>query len=124
MALLRERSGCPLSSRIWVFIDEHPASINDGGFGFRMPDTFAATAQQGWVDLPAGFHGKAGALTSIDGHAEIHRWIEKPGPGKLAFDAKTTDYSKLDDGRRPNNRDIWWMAQRTSHLDSGRAPWE
>jgi prepilin-type N-terminal cleavage/methylation domain-containing protein len=111
-------------SRIWVFIDEHPASINDGGFGFRMPDTFAATAQQGWVDLPAGFHGKAGALTSIDGHAEIHRWTEKPSPGKLPFDAKTTDYSKLDDGKRPNNRDIWWMAQRTSHLDNGTAPWE
>jgi prepilin-type N-terminal cleavage/methylation domain-containing protein len=113
-----------LPSKIWTFIDEHPASINDGGFGFRMPDSFALTSQQGWVDLPAAFHGKAGALTFVDGHAEIHRWVEPPRPGKLPLDAKTTDYSKLDDGRIPNNRDIWWMAQRTTHLDKGGYPWD
>jgi prepilin-type N-terminal cleavage/methylation domain-containing protein len=110
-------------SKIWTFIDEHPASINDGGFGFRMPDSFAQTSQQGWVDLPAAFHGRAGAMTFIDGHAEIHRWVEPPRPGKFALDAKITDYSKLDDGRVPNHRDIWWLAQRTSHLDKGGFPW-
>ena len=29
----------PGPSQIWVFTTEHPATINDGGFGFRMPDT-------------------------------------------------------------------------------------
>jgi prepilin-type N-terminal cleavage/methylation domain-containing protein/prepilin-type processing-associated H-X9-DG protein len=112
-------------SQIWVFIDEHPASVNDGGFGFRMPDTFAGTAGQGWVDLPAAFHGGSGAMTFIDGHAEIHRWVEAPRAGKLGLDAKTTDYSKLDDGKKPNHRDIWWMAQRTSHMDgNGKDPWD
>jgi prepilin-type N-terminal cleavage/methylation domain-containing protein/prepilin-type processing-associated H-X9-DG protein len=111
-------------AQIWVFIDEHPASVNDGGFGFRMPDNFAATAQQGWVDLPAAFHGGSGAMTFIDGHAEIHRWKEGPKPPKLGLDAKVTDYSKLDDGKRANHRDIWWMAQHTSEMDSGKNPWD
>jgi prepilin-type N-terminal cleavage/methylation domain-containing protein len=110
-------------SQIWTFIDEHPASINDGGFGFRMPDSFAQTLQQGWVDLPAAFHGRAGAMTFIDGHAEIHRWVESPTAGRQPLDAKVIDVAKLDDGRKANHRDIWWMAQRTSHLDKGGFPW-
>jgi prepilin-type N-terminal cleavage/methylation domain-containing protein len=111
------------SSQIWVFIDEHPASINDGGFGHRMPDSFAQTASRGWVDYPAGFHGNSGALSFIDGHAEVHKWVESPRSGKAGLDAKVTSYSMLDDGRRPNHRDIWWLAQRTSHMDSGPDPW-
>jgi prepilin-type N-terminal cleavage/methylation domain-containing protein len=111
-------------SSIWVFMDEHPASINDGGFGFRMPDTAAAIANRGWIDYPAGFHGGAGALSFIDGHAETRKWVESPRAGRSGLDARVTDYSKLDDGRRANHRDIWWMAQRTSELDNGRNPWE
>ena len=113
----------PGPSRIWVFIDEHPASINDGGFGFRMPDNLRATAQQGWVDFPAGLHNGAGALSFIDGHAEIHRWIESTSRGPRGLDAKVTDYSRIHPGNIPNHRDIWWMAQRTSSLDEGTDPW-
>jgi prepilin-type N-terminal cleavage/methylation domain-containing protein len=111
-------------SRIWVFIDEHPASINDGGFGFRMPDTLAATAQQGWVDYPAGLHNGAGSLSFIDGHSEIHRWIERTSRGPGGLDSHVTDWAKLNPGKIPGNRDIWWMAQRTSSLDEGTDPWE
>lgn len=111
-------------SQIWVFIDEHPASVNDGGFGFRMPDNFAATGTQGWVDLPAAFHGGSGALSFIDGHSEIRRWIEPPTSGRKSLAEKITDLSRLDDGRRARHRDIWWMAQRTSQMDNGSNPWE
>ena len=110
------------SSQTWVFIDEHPASINDGGFGFRMSDTPAQTASQGWVDFPAGFHGGAASLSFIDGHGELHKWIEKPQAGKRGFDAKVLDYSLLNDGKFANNRDIWWMNERTSTYDNGTDP--
>lgn len=112
------------ASQIFVFTDEHPASINDGGFGFRMPDSFKATSQQGWVDFPAGFHGSSGAFSFIDGHAEIHRWVQSARAGKQPLSAKVTDYSRLDDGRVANHKDIWWLAQHTSHLDNGVDPWE
>ncbi len=111
-------------SQIFVFTDEHPASINDGGFGVRIPDSFAATASQGWVDYPAGFHGNAGAFSFLDGHAEIHRWVQPPRPNKAGLSAKVTDYSRLDDGRVANQKDVWWLAQHTSHLDNGVDPWE
>lgn len=111
-------------SAIHVFVDEHPGSVNDGGFGTRIPDNFAATATQGWVDYPAGFHGNAGAFSFIDGHAEIHRWVEPAPPGKFNLSARTTDLSKVDDGRKARHRDVWWLAQHTSHMDSGPSPWE
>jgi prepilin-type N-terminal cleavage/methylation domain-containing protein len=113
----------PSPSQLWVFIDEHPASINDGGFGFRMPNNFADTKSRGWVDYPAGFHNNAGALSFVDGHAEIHPWVESTSRGPGGLDAHVTDWSKLNPGTIANNRDIWWMAQRTSALDVGPDPW-
>jgi prepilin-type N-terminal cleavage/methylation domain-containing protein/prepilin-type processing-associated H-X9-DG protein len=113
----------PRPSQIFVFTDEHPASINDGGFGVRIPNNLGATSQRGWVDFPAAFHGGAGAFSFLDGHAETHRWMEKPRAGKVGLDAKVTDYGRIDDGRIPNNRDIWWLAQRTSTMKSGEDPW-
>jgi len=115
--------GPPSPSMLWVFVDEHPASINDGGFGFRMPDTLATTASQGWVDFPAGFHGDAGAFSFMDGHAEIHKWIEGTSLGPRGLGARVTDWSSLNPGRIPNNRDIIWVARRTSALDNGPDPW-
>jgi prepilin-type N-terminal cleavage/methylation domain-containing protein/prepilin-type processing-associated H-X9-DG protein len=109
--------------QIFVFTDEHPASVNDGGFGHRIPDTLAATATRGWVDYPAAFHGGSGAFSFLDGHAETHRWVEKPRAGKGGLDARATDLSKLDDGRFANNRDVWWLAQRTSSMKNGPDPW-
>lgn len=112
------------ASQIWVFTDEHPASINDGGFGVRMPNSLADTRSQGWVDYPAGFHNNAGAFSFIDGHAELHKWIETVSKGRGGLETKTTDLSKVNNGRIANHRDIWWMAQRTSTLDEGTDPWE
>jgi prepilin-type processing-associated H-X9-DG protein len=61
----------------WVFLDEHPDSINDGLFGVNMPP--AATWPAGnaaWDDVPASYHNGAGGLSFADGHAEIRKWID------------------------------------------------
>jgi len=113
----------PSPTMVWVFTDEHPASVNDGGFGFRMPNTFDDTSSQGWVDYPAGFHKNAGAFSFLDGHAELHRWIETTSQGPGGLDAKVTDVGKLNRGNIARNRDIWWLAQRTSSHKSGPDPW-
>ncbi len=114
----------PPPSQLWVFIDEHPASINDGGFGFRMPNDFRDTASQGWVDWPAAFHNGAGSLSFLDGHAEVHKWVEGTTLGPGGYNARVTNWQNLFRGNIPNNRDIWWMAQRTSSLRVGPDPWE
>ena len=113
----------PKPSQVWVFIDEHPASINDGGFGNRIPDSLSATSARGWIDFPAGFHGGSGALSFLDGHAETHKWKQMHRPGKGGLDAKVTQVAQLDDGRVSNNVDIWWLAQNTTTAKNGQDPW-
>ena len=54
---------------IFVFLDEHPDSINDGYFLER--DYYLE-----WHDLPATYHNNATAFSFADGHAQLHRWRE------------------------------------------------
>jgi prepilin-type N-terminal cleavage/methylation domain-containing protein/prepilin-type processing-associated H-X9-DG protein len=58
----------------WVFIEEHPNSINDGAFALKMADGLPDSQLQ-IIDFPASFHNGACALAFADGHAEIHKWI-------------------------------------------------
>lgn len=52
---------------IFVFLDEHPDSINDGYFLER--DYYSE-----WHDLPATYHNNATAFSFADGHSTLHRW--------------------------------------------------
>ena len=78
----------------------------------------------GWVDPFAIFHGNVSTISFVDGHAEIHGWVESTSRGPGGLDARVTDVAKLNPGRIANHRDIWWMAQRTSSLDEGVDPWD
>lgn len=57
----------PNPSHIYVFLDEHPATINDGFFMNRWEEFR-------WGNLPASYHHGAANLSFADGHAEAHRW--------------------------------------------------
>lgn len=67
-------SQIPEPSRIFVFLDEHPDSINDGYF-LEQADYTTADGGAVWIDLPASYHNGAASLSFADGHAEIHRWL-------------------------------------------------
>ena len=54
---------------IFVFLDEHPDSINDGYFLER--DYFPE-----WHDLPASYHNGAAAFSFADGHSALRRWMQ------------------------------------------------
>jgi prepilin-type N-terminal cleavage/methylation domain-containing protein/prepilin-type processing-associated H-X9-DG protein len=62
----------PKPSDLWVFVDEHPDSINDGWLivSWQMANV--------WSDLPASYHNGACGFGFADGHAEIHKWREGP----------------------------------------------
>lgn len=64
-----KHSEIPDPSDIFVFIEEHPDSINDGYFLNR------AYSWQ-WTDLPASYHGGAANIAYSDGHIEARRWKE------------------------------------------------
>jgi len=53
----------------FVFVEEHPDSVNDGYFLNRGDE-------REWVDLPASFHNDSASFAFADGHAEIHKWVE------------------------------------------------
>ena len=60
------------SAKTFVFVDEHPDSINDGGFAVQMADAGATTAKI--IDFPASYHNGACGFSFADGHSEIHKW--------------------------------------------------
>ena len=55
-------------ANIFVFLDEHPDTINDGFFMNRWEDYV-------WGNLPASYHNGAANLSFADGHIESHRWV-------------------------------------------------
>ena len=96
----------PGPSQCWVLLDEHPDSLNAGGFANMMVESPAAARI---IDFPASYHNGAAGISFADGHAEIHKWIDsrtKPRPtydGNLGLNVASA-----------NNQDMIWLSDRTS----------
>ena len=102
----------PGPSRIYVLLDEHPDSINAGGFANMMVENPAAARI---VDFPASYHNGAAGISFADGHAEIKKWN----------DPRTMPPVKYDNQLRlnvpsPNNPDVIWLAERTTVRNRNR----
>jgi prepilin-type N-terminal cleavage/methylation domain-containing protein/prepilin-type processing-associated H-X9-DG protein len=63
-------STIPQPANIFVFVDEHADSINDGYF-------LNKAYYHQWVDLPASHHNGAATFSFADGHSEMHRWVNE-----------------------------------------------
>jgi prepilin-type N-terminal cleavage/methylation domain-containing protein/prepilin-type processing-associated H-X9-DG protein len=96
----------PSPSDLWILIDEHPGSINDGGLGVDCANTNAAARL---IDYPAGSHNKGSTISFADGHTEIHRW--KDSRTMPAFQDRVLLSLVVSS---PNNPDVAWLQQRTS----------
>ena len=68
----------PQPTEIFVFLDEHPDSIDDGYFLNKDAPAgngaYATGAQ--WHDLPASYHNRSTAFSFADGHAALHHWLK------------------------------------------------
>ncbi len=58
----------PPPSTAFVFLDEHPDSIDDGYFLVFVDRTAL------WGNMPANYHNGACGISFADGHAEIRKW--------------------------------------------------
>jgi prepilin-type N-terminal cleavage/methylation domain-containing protein/prepilin-type processing-associated H-X9-DG protein len=92
-------------SETWVFLDEHPDSINDAGFFNPRGGS--------WVDIPATYHGGACGFAFADGHAEIHKWkgsMTRPRASQVKF----TDGSDISAmlGGVSGEIDVHWISYR------------
>jgi prepilin-type N-terminal cleavage/methylation domain-containing protein len=91
----------PPPSNLWVFVDEHPDSINDGWLTDSWP------GGGGWGDLPASYHAAACGLGFADGHAEIHKWRDK-----ATVEPVTKQTKARQGGSAPN--DTQWFLERST----------
>ena len=90
-------------ANVFLFIEEHPDSINDGYF-LNRDESYR------WYDLPASYHRGGANLTFTDGHLEWRRWRNtstKPPPlpdaAMLPFRIPETERG-----------DFEWLMERTS----------
>jgi prepilin-type N-terminal cleavage/methylation domain-containing protein/prepilin-type processing-associated H-X9-DG protein len=95
-------------SETFVFVEEHPDSVNDGYFLNRP-------TQLEWHDLPASWHNDAANLAFADGHIQSRRW-------RISSTRKPhqPDGADLPFAIQPDEaKDFLWLMSRTS--SRGRA---
>jgi prepilin-type processing-associated H-X9-DG protein len=96
-------------SKTWVFVDEHPDSINDSAFanvctGADSPSTAHI------VDFPASYHNGACGFVFSDGHSEIKRWKGS----KIKPPVTNTGTMPLNVPAGDSWMDVQWMAENTT----------
>ena len=70
--IMTNRSRIRQPDQTFVFIEEHPASINDGLFVVDM------SASASLVDYPASYHYSGANLGFADGSVVYHQWLNIP----------------------------------------------
>jgi len=97
----------PGPSETWVYLDEHPCSINDAGF-------FNPHAQA-WIDQPASYHNGAAGFAFADGHSEIHKWVASLSTAQ-AKRVNTTFNGVTATTVGRGDKDISWMSYRAGRI--------
>jgi competence protein ComGC len=72
----------PIPSQTFMFLDEHPDSINDGVFAIVGPGPLSPKQ---WIDWPAWYHNGGAGFGMADGSALTHTWISPAPATSLAF---------------------------------------
>jgi len=96
----------------WLFLDEHPDSINDGFF-INNP---TATA---WQDIPASYHNGACGFSFADAHAEIKKWKSRTSRFPVRFSYPNPSSTAPFDTAGYN--DFQWYLERTGFV-TGAGP--
>ena len=95
-------------SKTFVFVDEHPDSINDGAFAVQMAHPGDASARI--IDFPASYHGGACGFSFADGHSEIHKWRGSRIKAPVAY----TGTMALNVDAGDSVQDIVWLSSVTT----------
>lgn len=101
----------PGPSQSWVYMDEHPDSINDAG-------AFAPNTANNIPDAPATYHNGAAGFSFADGHSEIHKWkgATMNRMRKISFVAQNNFGTAVGDP------DIYWYCYVTPRLSARVTP--
>lgn len=103
-------SSVPQPVKIFVFLGEHPDSIDDGYF-------INNGESREWIDLPASYHNGSGSFAFADGHAEMHRWRYASTQPPPRPDAAALPLAVAPD----QAEDFEWVVDRMSAERTGEA---
>ncbi|SPE55704.1 conserved exported hypothetical protein [Verrucomicrobia bacterium] len=103
----------PNPSALWVLVDEHPDSINDGWL-ITLVQTTQFQAPADWEDMPASYHNGSCGFAFADGHAVIHKWLSGATVVPVKKQSHNGDYAVGS-----SRVDILWMIQHSSAPISG-----
>ncbi|MBK9139524.1 MAG: type II secretion system protein [Verrucomicrobia bacterium] len=93
----------------FVFLDEHPDTLNDGFFMNRLHE-------YKWGNLPGSYHNGAANLSFADGHLELRRWQVAGPTGTI----RPPVQGAAGGGFAAEPPTDWdWLKQRTSSLKGG-----
>lgn len=101
-------------SEIFVFVDEHPDSINDGWFIVVGRDWGGAYA---WCDFPSTLHNGACGFAFLDGHSQIKKWLGKmkaPEWTRVTYKDRHAGMLKCDS--QLDKLDIDWAKERMADV--------
>jgi prepilin-type processing-associated H-X9-DG protein len=96
----------PAPARLWVFLDEHPDSINDAAFAVQMDKQGDEAV---WNDMPSSYHNGTGMVSFGDGHTENHKWHDLRTLYRVTY-SQRFPYILA----QPNNPDIAWVQEGTT----------
>jgi prepilin-type N-terminal cleavage/methylation domain-containing protein len=106
----------PNPANIFVTMDEHPDSINDGYLQALKNDVPFFDNVTKWNDLPASYHCGACGFSFADGHSEIHKWRAFKAT-VIPVNTSTPGFPVYTTADDPNLKfDLGWVAQRASVL--------
>ena len=106
--VFRKYTNIASPSLTYCLLDEHPDSINAGGFANQMVEAGDHGAIR-IIDYPASYHNGAAGISFMDGHAETHKWL----------DARTKPVPQYNNDLplvvpSPGNLDMVWLSDRTT----------
>jgi prepilin-type N-terminal cleavage/methylation domain-containing protein/prepilin-type processing-associated H-X9-DG protein len=103
----------PGPSQTWVYVDEHPDSINDAG-------CFPPNTATSIPDAPATYHNGACGFAFADGHSEIHKWrgstMTKPRSMGGAMGVNFGAFSALNTA--PRDPDLYWYSYASPRVNA------
>jgi prepilin-type N-terminal cleavage/methylation domain-containing protein len=88
----------PGSPNLWLFIEENPASIDDGYFAIDP------TNPNLWYNSPAVYHGLSSVLAYADGHSEPKKWTDNNMIHGMTVNITAT----------PGSSDLAWLISKST----------
>lgn len=103
-----KQSQVPRPVKTWLFVDEHPDSINDGSFVENPMLDY-------WQDIPASYHNGGCGFSFADGHSEMKKWLSATSKYQRVVFRYDRPRMEFDAAGRA---DYAWYLERSGYVDA------